>query len=298
MGVTLMISVMNPSAQTAEVTATSPTTVTFTATVTVDKPPLIGTVMVTLEASASTGWPTTVSPQSIPFKSPGTVQATVTVTVPQQTSSDLIGAIILNGLATYPGGTASATSSATVQVGQYYKCQLNATPTLGTENPQTYDLKITNAGNGNDSFELALVDQAVISKAGLTVTLDKVKTGNLAQGGNETVHVKVSYGAGASSGKHEFSIRATSVGSKTGSNETATKDVVLSIDVQPWKGQAGTTFGLIAVVIIVVVIAVVFLAMKKGKLRLKKKAKEAPKAPSEKKEAVKTDSQKKDPKEK
>lgn len=297
-GVTLTITPMNPASTTADVTATSPASATFTATVTVDKPPLIGTVMVSLDASVSTGWPAAVSPQSIPFTSPSSVQVTVTVTVPAQSPSSLVGAVRLNGVATYPGGSKSAGSSATVLVGQYYMCKLNATPTTGSGNPQTYDVRITNDGNGNDSFEITTTEQNAVSKAGLTVTMEKTKTGNLPAGQSETIHVKVSYGSSTSTGKHQINVHVVSVGSNTGSNETATADLPLTIDVQPWSGQGGITIGIVAAMIIVVVIVVVFLAMKKGKLKFKNKEKDAPKAQLEKKEEVKTDDKKKEIKEK
>lgn len=273
---TLMISALDPQSIIVEVSATSLGTATFHATVTVDKPPAIGTVMVQLDANTDTDWPTIVVPSNILFTSPGTVQITVTVNVPEATSSTLIGKVTVTGTATYPGGMAEASSSGTVTVKQYYLCTLRPPNLLGTDNPQTFGIAVKNSGNGEDSFEISLPFQEAIAKAGLSVSFDKATTGKLAQDVNLTIHMTVSYGPSAAAGKKQIYVRATSTGSKSGGNDTYYADTIITIDVQPWHGTSGISLGVVVLVIVIIVVVVLFYAKKKGKLRFRRKQKLAP----------------------
>jgi len=273
---TLMISALDPQSIMVEVSATSSGTATFHATVTVDKPPAIGTVMVQLDANTDPGWPTTVVPSSIPFTSSGSIQVTITVNVPEATSSTLIGKVTVTGTATYPGGMAEASSSGTVTVKQYYLCTLRPPNVLGTDNPQTFAIAVKNSGNGEDSFDIGLPFQEAIAKAGLSVSFDKTNTGKLAQDVNFTIHMTVSYGPSAAAGKKQIYVRATSTGSKSGGNDTYFADTIITIDVQPWHGTSGISLGAVVLVIVIVVVVVIFYAKKKGKLRFGRKQKTAP----------------------
>ena len=273
---TLTISTLDPPTAYVDPTADSIGSVTFHANVTVDKPPL-GTVMVSLDGSTSTGWPTVVSPQSLPFPTSATVEISITVVVPQATPATSVGHVVVNGLATYPGVSSSATSSATLLVNQYFGCALNATPRQGTENPQTFKLLIRNYGNGEDSFSLSILVQEALSKAGLSFSFEATKTQKLQQDTNQTVKVTVKYGPTASSGMKDFYVRAISDGAKAAGNDSAFTDVLLTIEVKLLSGTAGISIGIVAVVIIVTVVVTLFVAKKKGKLRFGKKTKENPK---------------------
>jgi hypothetical protein len=275
---TLTISTLDPPETHVTVTPDSIGSATLHANVTVDKPPMIGTVMVTLDGSTSTGWPTVVSPQTIPFTSPATVAITITVVVPQATPTTSIGKLVVSGLATYPGGSTTATSSATVLVNQYYRCSINATPKLGIDNPQEFKLDVYNRGNGEDTFSLSILAREALSKAGLSVTVETTKTQKIPQDENQTVRVTVSYGASASSGKKDIYVRASSDGAKNAGNDSAFMDVLVTIDVRPLSGTSGMSIGIVAVVVIVAVGVTLFVAKKKGKLKFGKKAKDAPKA--------------------
>ncbi len=291
---TLIISALDPAETHVTVTPDSIGSATLHANVTVDKAQVVGTVMVTLDGSTSTGWPTVVSPQTIPFTSPATVAITITVVVPQATPSSSIGRLVVNGLATYPGGSAAATSSATVLVNQYFRCSINATPKLGIDNPQEFKLEVYNRGNGDDTFSLSILAREALSKAGLSVALETTKTQKIHQDENQTVRVTVSYGTTASSGKKDFYVRASSDGAKNTGNDSAFMDILLTIDVRPLSGTAGMSIGIVAAIIIVAVIVTLFVAKKKGKLRFGKKRKEPEKATK----TETTGLSKKDPKEK
>jgi len=274
---TLSISPLDPPEVTIEAAPTSTSSGIFHATVTVDKPPAIGTVMVSLDATTSTDWTTTVDPATIPFTSPGSVQITVRVTVPPETLSSSVGMVTVTGIGTYPGySTPPASSTGTVKIKQYYRCLLNITPTLGIDNPQTYKIIVTNNGNGNDSFELNIPLQQVLTKVGLSVAFDRTTTEKIPQHSTATINMTVSYGPSAASGKKEIYVRSTSKASMSSGNGTVYTDAMTTIDVQPWHGSSGISLGVIALVIVIIVVVVILIAKKKGKLKFGRKPKPAP----------------------
>lgn len=282
LGPAIYISTLNPSNAHVSVTADSVGHVTFHANVTVDKPPLIGTVMVNLDGKTNTGWTTVVSPQSIPFTSSSTVEITISVVVPQATPIDEIGRTEVHGLATYPGGSKSATSTGTIVVDQYFGCALNATPRLGTGNPQVFKIEVFNKGNGLDSFSLSVLAREALSQAGLSFYFYAITTEKIPMDENQTVKIRVSYDANAAPGKKDFYVRAISDGSKNVGNDSVFIDCLLTIDVQPLSSPQGMSLGIAAGAIIVAVGVTLFVAKKKGKLKFGKKAKDANKDPKEK----------------
>ena len=274
---TLTISTLDPPQGHAPVTSESVGSVTFHANVSVEKNQFVGTVMVELDGSTSTGWTTVVSPQTIPFTNPATVEITITVVVPQSTPASLIGRVVVNGLATYHTGSISATSSAMVLVDQYFGCALNVSPRQGTGNPQTFEIFIRNTGNGEDSFSLSILVPEALSKAGLSLSFETTKTQKLQPEANQTIKLTVKYGPTAASGNKDFYVRTISNGAKAAGNDSAYTDVMMTINVQPLSGPVGMSIvgGIVAIIVVVGVI--LFIAKKKGKLRFRKRAKDLPK---------------------
>ena len=80
---TLSISPLDPQAQEVEPDPEDIMNAMYTATVTVSKLPAIGTVTVHLAGSCTAGFPTIVSPDEIAFTTPGSVEITIQVIVPQ-----------------------------------------------------------------------------------------------------------------------------------------------------------------------------------------------------------------------
>jgi hypothetical protein len=183
---------------------------------------------------------------------------------------------MVTALATYPGGSSIATSSGTVKVKQYFRIQLDYSPKVGVDNPQTYTITVSNRGNGEDSFEFSIPFQEAMAKAGLSIDFDQITTDTIAQDVNDSIRMTVSYGSSAPSGKKQIYVRATSTASTANGNDSIYKDLVMLIDVQPWHGQAGYSIGAVALVIMIIVVVVIFFAKKKGKLRFKRKPKPAP----------------------
>jgi hypothetical protein len=191
---TLTISSMNPPSREVVVTPSSIGAAAFSATVAISKPPAVGTVMVTLDGSCSTGWPTVVSPQSIPFTAPGSVQVTITVVVPQATPTSLIGKVIVSGLATYPGGSAAATSSATVTIVQYFRIQPQAQMSFVTINPggqAVMSLELYNRGNGLDSIQIEIINLKELSKKNWMVSATAFEVSNIPQDDYGTIKISV-----------------------------------------------------------------------------------------------------------
>jgi len=273
---TVSITPLEPQEAYVTVTEKDVGSATFKATVSVDKPP-IGIVMVQIDGSTSTGWPTVVSPQSIPFTSSGDLEITITVTVPQATPCTSVGNVMVSVVATYPGGSTNAQSSGIVKVHQYFDAVLNIDPALGVENPQHFKIMVKNKGNGQDTFELTLPFNALDSKNGITTDIQKPRTSTLQTDNNESLEVVAQYGPTAPVGKYKFIVRVTSQGSVNSGNNTFSADYPLYLEVSPVIGQSGVSVSLIAIAIFAVVGVVAFFVYnrKKKKRLLTEKAKGA-----------------------
>ncbi len=192
---TLAISPMNPPSREVVVTPSSIGSAAFSASVTVSKPPAVGTVMVTLDGTTSTGWPTIVSPQSIPFNTPDSVQITITVVVPQATPTSSIGKVVVNGLATYPGGgSITAMSSATATIVQYFRIQPQAQMSFVTINPggqAVMSLDLYNRGNGLDSIQIDITNLKELSKKNWMVSATAYEVSNIPQDEYGTIKISV-----------------------------------------------------------------------------------------------------------
>jgi hypothetical protein len=192
---TLQISSLNPQSREVTVTPSSIGSATFSASVSVSKPPAVGTVMVTLDASCSTGWPTVVSPASIPFTSGGSVQISVTVVVPQATPTSSIGKVLVNGLGTYPGtNTNPATAAATVTITQYFRIQpqsLQSFVTIGPGGQAVLSLDLYNRGNGLDTIDIEISNLKDLSKKNWMVTASAYEVSNVVQDEYQTIKLQV-----------------------------------------------------------------------------------------------------------
>ena len=234
----------------------------FKTTLTVEKPPM-GMVMVQLDGSTSTGWTTTVDPQSIPFTKSGSLEISIAVVIPQATPVMSAATLMVNALATYPGGSAASSTTGTIQIRQYFKGSMNLTPELGLGNPQHYIIAVYNKGNGNDSFNIRLPDGGEVSKKGFLVALSKTETGIIIQDGHENLELVVEYGPTTLAGRHSIRILIESVGSlKDGGTPFRTESVV-QIEVNPITGKSGQTVSIIAIAMISIVGVVVLLVVRR-----------------------------------
>ena len=233
--ITLTLSAMNPQSHEVVVTPSSIGEARFNLTATVEMPSIIPmTVMVTLDGSTSTGWPTIVSPQTIPFSNSGTVHLNVTVVVPQATPASAIGKVIVSGQATFPGGSKSATSSAMVTVHQYYRLQLTANYESVTTTNDTLSmvLNIYNRGNGLDQFDIELTNSDALKEKGLTVVFNLTRTFSVPQDEYCSILITVSYDGSNRPIKESLNILVTSLRSKD-ANEFVSKSDIFVVKFNP-----------------------------------------------------------------
>jgi hypothetical protein len=270
---TVIISALEPQEAYVTVTKDDGGSVSFKATVTVDKPP-IGTVMVQIDGATSTGWPVVVTPQSIPFTKSGDVDINITVTVPQATPCTNIGNVLVNVMASYPGGSTTAQSGGTVKVHQYFDAIVKNDPSIGVENPQHFNILVKNNGNGQDTFEISLPFNALDRKNGISIDIQKPRTGLLEIDGNESLEVVAKYGPTAPVGSYKFIVCVTSLGSVNSGNNTFSANYPIIIKVSPVTGQSGVTVSMITIAVLIVVGIVAFIVYKKRKGKRFFKAKE------------------------
>jgi hypothetical protein len=226
---TLTISPMNPGAQDVVVTPTSVGSASYTAVVTVDKPPW-GTVEVNLDCTASPGWPCIVEPDQIVYTTSGDAQVVVNVVVPQAAPA---GAAIvhLTGVATYIGGAKTAEASGTLNVVQYYRFEVVSDKPSSSDNPAEVSISITNLGNGPDSFKIGIENLDKLKDNGFEISLSKPATGEVPINHSENITIKVEYGDKAPAGKvQSIRLLITSVGSEN-MGEAVTKSYVISVKV-------------------------------------------------------------------
>jgi len=191
---TLQISTMNPQSREVVVSPSSIGSASFSATVSVTKPPAVGIVMVQLDGSTSTGWPTVVSPQSVPFTAPGDLQITITVVVPQATPTSSIGKVTVSGLATYPGGSAAGQTSATITIVQYFRIQPQAQQSfvqIGPGGRAVMALDLYNRGNGLDTITIEFTNIKELSKKNWVVSANSYDVSNVPQDEYNTIKISI-----------------------------------------------------------------------------------------------------------
>jgi hypothetical protein len=284
-GVSITLSAMSPQSKEVVVTPDSIGSAQFQLTATVDMPSLIPmTVMVQFDGSTSPGWSATVSPQTVPFEESGTVNVTVTVVVPQATNAAIIGHVMVEAYASYPGGSKTTQSNATVTVRQYYRFQPQSIQSFATTTNDTLDfvLDIYNRGNGDDRFEIELTNRVALDAEGFTIALNQTRTGTVHQDEYASVSITVSYDGSKRPFKDYLNFVVTSLKAKeAGLALVKTYILVAKFDPSPSLGDflhnpfRQTTLqnyiitGVIATTIICVVVAVVVKYRLSRKKRLK-----------------------------
>jgi hypothetical protein len=238
---------------------------TYYGNLTVNKPPLLP-VQVQLDASVSTGWPVTASPQSFDFTTSGTEAFTITVVVPQGSSISSMGRLTVTALATWAGGSSTSTASGTVFVCQYYGATAETDPGKGTENPTKFDLKVFNMGNGLDTFDVSIANKSKEEGRGFSFNFNKTSTQKVAPGDFERFSLRVGYSIEARSGEHVFYIRITSLGAKKNGTGAYYWDIPVKIEVKNIGGGGASTYGVVAgIVILIIAIVVVVVILRKRK---------------------------------
>jgi hypothetical protein len=269
---TLMISALEPQNQNATISSTTGTTMTYTADITVTKPPLI-TVTVKLTSSCSANFPTTVTPDSITFTQSSTVAITVTVIVPAKSPMSNNIVVTVTGLATMPGLSITAMSSAILGISQYYEVAAKVETLKGSGNPQEFRIDVNNVGNGNDTFSLEIVDKAALEKEGYQFIFSTLALSDIAPNGNTSFKLRVTYGLSTPSGKHEIRVKITSMNSTVGAGKPYAVEVPVSVNVGAFGGGGSQTYLVAGLIVLIIIVAFMLAVMVRRRARIKGGAK-------------------------
>ena len=266
---TLTISPLNPQSTMANVTETTGDTVNYTATVTVTKPPIIGTVEVDLEGRNSNSYPTIVEPDHVEMTTPGDFEINITVQVPPKASASNTSQVIIEGVLLYPGGTKSAVSSGLLEVSQYYMAEGKVYTQVDSGSPQEFDISVRNMGNGPDSFTIDVVDISRHEGDGFEFQFVKRSTDTLDHFGNESLRLKISYKATTPSGERTFKVRIKSDGGAD-AGELVYTDVSVTVNVRHIGGGTMGSYGAIIIMIIVLIVIIGgIVGLRKGRSKKK-----------------------------
>jgi len=207
---TFSIAALNPQSIDVPMTATEGGTATFKARATVNDPngeP----VSISLSALTSTGWPTTIDPDSFSVTASKTENLTIVVTVPKGTPSSNIAKLTVSGKATYSGGTLSATSSATVTVQQYPGLDMAIMPTQRELGRNSFEFRLNNTGNGLDSYRILILNETVLHSKHITVSISAREVDNIAHGKYTTVKMNVDYSGDQNPMSYSIELRIESL---------------------------------------------------------------------------------------
>jgi hypothetical protein len=260
--VTLTLRPLNPSVRDVDVEEDAGTAV-FAGVVEVSKPP-VGVVTVELDGNCDTGWIVIVSPQTIQFTHSGSEEYLATVTVPAGTPASMVGTVSVVAMARYPGSVQTSVTTASVRVNKYFGGYVSADPSKGTDNPQTFNLMVSNTGNDVDTLRLSIVDLAEHEKQGFEFDLKTSRINDIGPGDNVSVELIVSYGMKAKSGKHVFDIRVTSAGAEKCETEPFHWDSPVIIMVDNFAGGGGTSYSVMGGAIMAIVLLVAILVKARG----------------------------------
>jgi hypothetical protein len=239
----------------AQVTESNPGTAVFHGTVTVQMPSLRG-AQVTLASSTDIGWVSSISPSSFTLDNGQTGSFTVTVIVPQGTPSTQAGNIVVNGRAVANGLQAMDDAQALITVKTYFRVTLDAArPKVETApgGSARFSLRLTNAGNGIDSFALRLANQDELRKQGWFLSISITSSGKIAPGEFRTVTIIMTAPASFSpyvNRETTLYIKARSEGARQ-ANQTAELDFPL---VARETGVSATGSGAVGLVIAVIAV--------------------------------------------
>jgi hypothetical protein len=158
---------MTPGERIAEITASSPKAVQFLGNFTVDKLNF-ERASVTLLATVTTGWATTVSPASITITNQRTQSFTVTVVVPAGTLATDIGQLTVTGRVVAGGLQSQAQAQAIVTPAPYFRIIASSTTPFMETAYSTQVIvayKIWNEGNVRDQVRVSIRNQEDLSGA-------------------------------------------------------------------------------------------------------------------------------------
>jgi hypothetical protein len=228
-------------------------------TVTVQMPSLRGAT-VTLTSSTDIGWVTQISPSTFVLDNGQEGQFSVTVIVPQGTAASISGLLMVNGRAVANGIQTMASTTATINVRPYYRVFLDAQKReveIAPGGTARFSLRITNAGNAVDSFDLKFSNQKELEKQGWELTVTTTNLASIVPGEYRTVGIALKSPASISPYKSQATsllISVVSLGARE-HNLTVAQDYALTAKE---AGFSAPGLGVVAIVAVAVVVGAVF----------------------------------------
>lgn len=216
--------------------------------------------IVSITAISEQGWSTSVNPLQIAIKPGEEAPFQVDVTVPTQTSCEIIDEISISGKAVaYPGAMQTVLEPINGQVRVIQFCQLSVSspnPDIKTSLNQrkAFNLRIMNTGNGRDTFSIEILNLDDLDRKGFTVTLSQEMI-DIESHEEATIQVAVTTPASSGAiGKHEIELEVGSEGNNDGT--TAKKYFALTMEI-PGENILITYEFLISIIILIAIIVCV-----------------------------------------
>lgn len=214
-------------------TESAPGTAQLRGTVTVQMPSLRGAT-VTLTSSTDIGWVSMVEPDTMVLDSGQVGEFSITVVVPQGSPAALIGTVMVYGRAVASGLQTSAGDTATITVRPYYRVSLEAQKREVEITPggtARFMLRVTNAGNSVDSFDIQLSNRNELEKQGWKLEATTSSLAEVHPGEYRTRILALTAPASLVPFKNQattVSIRAVSLGAQE-QNTSAESSTMLSV---------------------------------------------------------------------
>ena len=166
---------LTPGERTAEITASSPKAVQFSGNATIDKLSF-ERGQVSILATMSTGWVTTVSPASITVTNQKSILYTVTVVVPAGALATDIGQLLVTGRISAGGLQSQAQAQAIVSPDAYFRTIASSTTPFmesGYSTQVVAVFKIYNEGNVRDQVKVSIKNLEDLSAAQWVVQMSR-----------------------------------------------------------------------------------------------------------------------------
>ena len=202
--------------------------------------------VIDLAVTTDNYWNVTISPTRVTvtasFPASGSFKVNMDVRVPAKASADRPGVLTVEAIATTPPPLSINTSgmaSTNIRVKQYYGLRLDTNHTVADDQARavTNRFRVTNNGNGNDNFTIALTNAAEVNAKGLTFHFDSAVLG-LGQDRAFSVRIDINATRNATVGTSNAVFRVTSQGdpAQTG---TFTLTVIVRENTTPDNGGGG-----------------------------------------------------------
>ena len=179
--------------------------------------------VIDVTATTDNYWNVTITPSrqtiTASFPASGSFKVSMDVRVPPKASADRPGVLTVEAIATSPPPLSinvSHLASTNVRVKQYYGLRLDTNHTAAVDQGRatTNRFRVTNTGNGNDNFTIALTNPAEVSAKGLTLQFERAVMG-LGQDRALMARVDINASKNATVGTANAVFKVTSQGDPT-----------------------------------------------------------------------------------